>query len=300
MLLGIEDLQRDSPSCDHDFNDALFYITTNPVDAPVIANVPKVLPAVDTDGDGINDALDYFPFDPNKAFNNFAPSVASNGSIAYEDLWPSLGDYDFNDLVIDYSFNQIANAQNLITTLEANITIANIGGSYKNGFGIVLPINPAYIKSVTGQVMNSGYITRASNGTETGESKSVIFIVENAQAKPKANIKIVIDFTKGFTPAELGGPPFDPFMVINGDRSREVHLPDMAPTAKGGAMLGTGADYSNAATGRYYKSKRNLPWAINIYSPFAFPPEKVSIDKVYPKFIPWANSGGTLFQDWYK
>jgi hypothetical protein len=33
------------------------------------------------------------------------------GTLAYEDLWPSKGDYDFNDLVVDYDFNIVKNNQ---------------------------------------------------------------------------------------------------------------------------------------------------------------------------------------------
>jgi len=53
----------------------------------------------DSDGDGIQDADDDFPNDPARAFINFFPA-AGYGSLAFEDLWPGKGDYDFNDLVV--------------------------------------------------------------------------------------------------------------------------------------------------------------------------------------------------------
>lgn len=28
----------------------------------------------------------------------------------FEDLWPATGDYDFNDLVLDYSINRVTDA----------------------------------------------------------------------------------------------------------------------------------------------------------------------------------------------
>ncbi len=33
------------------------------------------------------------------------PSEQFTGTLAYEDLWPGKGDYDFNDLVVDYDFD---------------------------------------------------------------------------------------------------------------------------------------------------------------------------------------------------
>ena len=91
----------------------------------------------------------------------------------------------------------------------------------------------------------------------------------------------------------------NPFLVINETRGREVHLPDMLPTSLIGDYLGTHDDYSNPSTGRYFKTDRNLPWVINIHQGFTTPEERVSIDKQYPKFLNWANSGGTKDQDWY-
>lgn len=300
ILLGFEDMARDDRSCDNDFNDAIFYISANPIEAVATNNVVKLKAANDSDGDGINDELDDFPFDPNKAFNNYAPSQASSGSVAYEDLWPSKGDYDFNDLVVSYNYNQVANAKNLITSLEATFTITSVGGSYKNGFGIVLPISPSKIKSVENQVLNAKYVNVSANGTEAGQSHSVIFAIENAQVKVGTKIPIIITFNTPVSTSELGGAPYNPFIVLNGNRSAELHLPDMPPTGLGGSMLGSGDDYSDPGIGRYYKSKRNLPWALNIYGGFNPPGEKISIDKVYPRFIPWANSGGTINQDWFR
>ena len=38
--------------------------------------------------------------DKNKSFNSFFPVQGKTGTLAFEDLWPAKGDYDFNDLVI--------------------------------------------------------------------------------------------------------------------------------------------------------------------------------------------------------
>jgi hypothetical protein len=56
---------------------------------------------IDTDGDGIQDQDDAFPY-PAVAFELFTPSKYGTGTIAFEDLWPSYGDYDFNDVALNY------------------------------------------------------------------------------------------------------------------------------------------------------------------------------------------------------
>ena len=298
-LLGFEDLRRDVAT-DDDFNDAVFYARANPPDAIQVGNFAEIEAANDADGDGINDELDDFPFDPDKAFNNFLPSVNSTGKLVYEDLWPSQGDYDFNDLAVDYSFNLIANGDNLVTAVDASFTIENIGGSLHNGFAFVLPIDPSLVASIEGQVINGTYETLSSNGTESGTAanETVIIVAGDCFDLLDQTINLSIDFTTALDASALGEVPFNAFLIANQDRAKEVHLPDLAPTSKAG-YLGTQDDFSDASVGRYYKTRTNLPWALNIYEGFQTPPENIPITLQYPRFINWANSGGTQDLDWY-
>tara|TARA_R110000744_G_scaffold116386_1_gene217670 strand:- start:14789 stop:16744 length:1956 start_codon:yes stop_codon:yes gene_type:complete len=298
-LLGFEDLFRDGPS-DDDFNDAVFYAKSNPADAIQTGNLASIKTATDADGDGINDELDDFPFDPNKAFNNFSPSINSTGKLVYEDLWPSRGDYDFNDLSLDYAFNLIANSDNLVTSLNATYTIEHIGGSFHNGFGFVLPIEPNMVASIEGQILNADYEVVATNGTELGTApnETVVLVAGDAFSLTGTTIDIIVNFTAPLNESELGNVPFNTFLISNGDRTREVHLPDLLPTSKA-AYLGTKNDYSDSFLGRYYKTASNLPWALNLYENFVTPPETVPITIQYPRFVNWANSGGTENLDWY-
>lgn len=298
-LLGFEDLRRDVAT-DDDFNDAVFYARANPPDAIQVGDFAAIEVANDADGDGINDELDDFPFDPDKAFNNFLPSVNSTGKLVYEDLWPSQGDYDFNDLAVDYSFNLIANGNNLVTSIDGSFTIENIGGALHNGFAFMLPIDPGLVSSIEGQVINGGYEIIAGNGTEigTGTNETVIFVAGDCFDLEGQTIEISIEFTTPIEAGILGEVPFNAFLIVNQDRAREVHLPDFPPTSKAG-YLGTQDDFSDASVGRYYKTSTNLPWALNIYEGFQAPPENIPITLQYPRFVNWANSGGTQDLDWY-
>ncbi|MET1258064.1 LruC domain-containing protein [Flagellimonas sp. DF-77] len=299
-ILGFEDLRRDVAT-DDDFNDAVFYARANPPDAIQVGNFAEIEVSNDADGDGINDELDDFPFDPNKAFNNFQPSVNSTGKLVYEDLWPSQGDYDFNDLALDYSFNLIANGDNLVTSLDATFTIENIGGSLHNGFAFVLPIDPSLIDGIEGQVLNGTYESVAANGTETGTNtdETVIIVAGDCFDLEGQTLSLTIDFTTPIDPNALGDVPFNTFLIANQDRAKEVHLPDLPPTSKAD-YLGTADDFSDPASGRYYKTDTNLPWALNIYEGFQTPPESIPITLQYPRFVNWANSGGTQDLDWYQ
>merc|ERR1711879_138237 len=98
LLFAFEDLVLGQG--DDDFNDAVFYATANPIESISIDDVQPIDTPDDADGDGISDVFDDFPNDPSKAFhtNNY-----SNSTLVFEDLWPQKGDYDFNDMVIDYN-----------------------------------------------------------------------------------------------------------------------------------------------------------------------------------------------------
>ena len=179
FLLSFEDQRRDG-STDNDFNDAIFYVKANPITSIVTSNIP--LPnytQIDADFDGISDNFDDYPTDPTRAFNNYYPSKTSVGTLAFEDLWPGKGDYDFNDMVIDYNFNQVTNGQNKVVEIKGKLILKAMGASYKNGFGIQLPISPSLIASVTGTDLQEGFITLNSNGTESGQSKATIIAFAN-------------------------------------------------------------------------------------------------------------------------
>ncbi len=253
-----------------------------------------------------------------------------SGSLAYEDLWPSKGDYDFNDLVIDYNFDITKNGSEQIEHITATFKIYAFGAAFHNGFGFTLPnVAPNQIISVQGSNLGTGtYISLAGNGTEQGQSQATFIAYDNAyrimphpgngigvnteHSAPYVTpetIVLEIDFYEGgsFGP---GGPVtwsqldignFNPFLIINQDRSNEVHLPHYPPTDLANTgMFGIHDDDTDPGSNRYYVTTNNLPWAINIPETFDHPIEKQDINGAYYKFSEWAESGGTLFPDWYQ
>jgi len=275
----------------------------------------------DSDDDGCNDDEDDYPTDPDRCTDNYFPANGY-GTLAYEDLWPGKGDYDFNDLVLDYEFKIVTNGQNYVVEMFGTFIIKAFGASYENGFGFQLesPIDPEDL-TVSGYSLTENYITLLSNGTESGQTKPVIIVYDNAYNQmqwPGIGIGVnteqdmpyitpdTLRLTVGF-PAEtytyqdLNISGFNPFIIVNQDRGVEVHLPDYLPTdLVNQTLFGTMEDYSNPAQGVYYKTDNNLPWAIHIYETFSYPIEKQLVTLAHLKFAEWAVSGGVLFPDWYK
>ncbi len=271
---------------------------------------------VDTDNDGVNDDLDNFPTDPDRAFVSYFPEK-NFGTFAFEDLWPYKGDYDFNDLVINYQYQLILNSVGWVKEIQYTYKLVAVGGSFKNGFGVQFPVDASQVESNTYPInLSEGIINLSSKYIESNQSKAVVICFDNASrtlgypggnvtginttnGAPYSNPAIVIGTIIFISPQDIMEKlPFNPFMFINLDRGKEVHLIGEQPTDLVNiAYFNTGNDAS--ANGIYYKTEQNLPWALNFLNEFDYPMEKSEITTAYLKFYEWASSGGINYSDWY-
>ncbi len=318
VLIGFEDTRRDSGS-DHDFTDAVLYASVTPVTAVEKDKYPRFGGDPDSDNGGKHDPVEDYPDDPLRAFNNYYPSQNRFGSLLFEDLWPSRGDYDFNDMVIDYQFNQITNAENRVVEIKAKIVLRAMGAGYRSGFGLTLNTSPGNVSSVSGPVLTRNYVNLNANGTEAGQSRATIIAFDDPYSMlshpgsgtgvnttpgqkwvTPDTIDLLITFNQPVSLDELGTPPYNPFIIVNGNRDVEVHLPMMEPTDLADIKrLGTIDDDSRPAEGKYYVSDKYLPWAIDVPQSIDYPVEKVPIYKAFNHFIEWARSRGSSYPDWY-
>ncbi len=319
LLVGFEDQRRDERWCDQDFNDAIFYVTANPFSAIDTKNMKPVDTPEDNDEDGVSNTFDEFPDDPELAYKVVYPAEDNYGTLAYEDLWPYKGDYDFNDVVIDYRYSMVRNAKNEIKYIDAEFKLRAIGAGFHNGFGFQIGISPDEVISVSGQKFYNDYISLNANGTEAGQKKATIIVFDNAYGAfgypatttfintvEDGTQKEVVDFNLRIELAENTKfdtddlPPYNPFIISNLERGREVHLPGSEPTDLANPdYFGTGQDYSVPEQGIYYVTKDDLPWGMNIPVSFSYPLEKTRITEAYNLFESWAKSGGYNNMDWY-
>jgi len=318
LLLGFEDLDR--PGGDNDINDAIFYVTATPFTAVNRDNMAETrINGSDQDGDGIPDNSDDAPTDPSYAFKSFTPSKTSNGTLTFEDFFPTKGDYDLNDLVVDYNVEEHLNAANKVVEIKFHLTLRAMGAGFRNGFGIELPVPASNVLSVTGSKLSEQYITRNANGTEAGQSNAVIIAFDNGYSlmskpdggfinteKDKPGVSpytfdVTVIFNQPISPSELGNAPFNPFLIADRNRGREVHLPGTQPTALADmSLFKTGDDDSTPGGSKTYLTANNLPWALNLPESFPYPTEKTPVNQAYLKFNQWAESAGSIAPDWYK
>lgn len=269
----------------------------------------------DTDGDGVTDTNDAYPNDPDRAYNTYYPSSSDFSTLTFEDLWPAKGDYDFNDLVLEYQYTTVTNAGNDVVDLVGKYKIKATGAGFDNGFGVMFPFGSGIVNTVTGYEVKDNLINYNANGTESGQTgDAVVIVYDNINlyvgsamvnvvntGGAYANVDtttVTINFTS--PQSSIGTPPYNPFIFVDRTRGREVHLLDEPPTSLANSnYFGTDDDASNPNSGVYYQTSNGLPWGLNIPTEFDWMIEGDDIITGYLKFVNWAQSGGTQYPDWY-
>lgn len=268
----------------------------------------------DADGDGVPDQYDEFPEDPNAASTTF---LSGSGYIynCFEDLWPSKGDYDFNDMVIASRSFINYNSNNQAVSGGSEVILRCLSGSLKNGLGV------QFLHGVTKASLPNNTITNFNNvkglpGLQAEASNTATLFTNVFEAQesyytndgegPDAISLDTFRFTFQIANTILPIVP-DFFIFIDQERSHEVHAPGFPPTALANSSLFNTKD-DRSESGNWYKTFNGLPFGIQIWvatgNPDAAPVFKHSLSKVrisdaYPGIIPWAQSGGNTNTNWY-
>ena len=239
----------------------------------------------------------------------YYPGGTNEANIVFEDLWPSQGDYDFNDLVISYRIVFHLNIDGInVDSMDYIYDVTNVGAAYNNGFGIEFPWDAA-LYTVTGQRDGAGQPINTANG-------STVFFFEDASLYLNSPQTLTISFTTAQDASIVSAPPYNPFLTANGDTNYEVHLAGELYTGSTQPTTFPGfapsfAQANNDANGDYIvdagvelnvpplTNMGGMPWAINIAGAYVPPLPGEFIMKGHLKFIDWAQSGGVNFSDWF-
>ncbi len=261
---------------------------------------PDWIGNIDTDEDGIVNINDDYPHDPLRAFNNYWPATA--GTLAFEDLWPSMGDYDMNDAIVGYRFNRVTNATNQLVEGIGTLTLKANGASLDAGFGFSLPNNIVNDDdlNITGYQLTEGFITLNTNHSEAGQDDLTV-IVDDKMRKLGNTRKGKFSGTQTYTVKlsieggtynmdDFGFQTWNPFIMVNhkipNRRGHEIHLPGYAPTNKVDVLLfdsaNDGSEYPTAGGGNlWYKTNvkamaaedsvgQYFPWGLDIPGDFSY------------------------------
>ena len=258
--------------------------------------------AKDSDKDGIIDSEDNYPNDADKAFDSYS----TPSTVAFEDQWPNLGDYDMNDVVLAYKYQIVTNAKNKVAKVIANYTLQASGGSYDNGAGVQFELPSASIKN---------FSSSTGAEVEAGQTNAVVLLFKNSSKELAAwntiptqgavgskNYSFSFDVVDGPSIETFGIGSYNPFIwnnTANFGRGYETHLVGKKPTdLMNTKLFGTASDNSTGTN--YYRTSNNLPWGIEIATDnFKYPSENKMITATYWYFATWATSGGVYRTDWY-
>jgi LruC domain-containing protein len=266
--------------------------------------------ASDSDGDGEDDDLDRFPCDPTAVAAVYCPAQGEHAMTVFEDLWPSAGDLDFNDVVLSHNVIAMVNADGLVSSLRFTLNALALGASLHNGLALRLPIPSDAAASIT-RNLDDGVMIPLYPANDEDDLVVVIsndlrelfppasFIntvatTSSLQGRP-LNVNIRFDVPRAL---DLSDAPFDLFIFRSDDPTHQIHLPQYGGTATMNASLfGTQSDRSGAT--RRFVTASGLPFGFRIPEVVFWPREHVSIGEAYPSVVGFAASGGTENQDWY-
>lgn len=263
-IIGVEDGANDS------YCDLLFYVDASPessIDNPNRPNIP----------------------DDNKPIEVPDADEGVKGTLAFEDIWPNGGDYDMNDVIVEYKRTVYFNADNMINKIIDTFTPTHDGATYENAFAYQID---------GGQF---GKVTSDMDIKVESETSSIIVFPSVKQAvKGKVGTCTI---TRTFEKATFNKENlkiYNPYIIVKyaaGQQNRtEVHLPKYSPTSYADkSLIGSSKDV-------YYIDRDGAyPFAIDIPMLNFIPvTETHNIDTEYPYFKNWADSWGSKSTDWYK
>lgn len=224
---------------DQNFTDVVFSLKAN----PEITNVPPVDEDLNT-------------------------TIEKTGVYAFEDEWPKAGDYDMNDVLVQYTYQKVFNIFNEILSESFTFkTLYNKSTVFTNGLGFIL--------SNEGNAQSTEYFIRKENEKDftvasgadkfTRESNAII-LTDNVKTNPNTEYKVTFKYgdKNSNKKQETSIDAFIYRPSKEGNRL-EVHSPMQKPTSKvDTSLFGQYDDRSKPNEGIYYVSDQE-----NIY-PFAF------------------------------
>lgn len=252
-------------------------------------------------------------------------------TLAYEDLWPEKGDYDFNDVVMGYNVTQVIQ-NDKVSRIDIKGQLVAYGADYANGFGVHLEgVDRSLIDENLIKLSHNGVVLQSAAPLETGQSEAVVIITDNIKNHFSANcgagfyrteancfsqdvftFEISIPLSSPIDFKDVPDMPLNPFIFAADNRARnsffggdmpgrslEIHLADQPLTDLADqGLLGLEDDRSSLPMVTY-RTDKNMPWAIEIGGVWRPALETVDMTQAYPDFIEFVTSGGATNPLWF-
>ncbi|WP_158224643.1 LruC domain-containing protein [Agaribacterium haliotis] len=264
------------------------------------------------------------------------PSDSDFVTLAFEDNWPLLGDYDMNDVVVASRVTRYFNADNEVFRYDVRGRLLALGAGYHNGYAIQLDgISQADIDVEKSLLFINGLLVENSPMEINSEHADAVFIISN-DLKNEVSVAPGCEFYRTDThcatfeqndefdfllsvalkrtvheslapsgvlnpfifasPGHYHGPAF----AQAPGRSLEIHLKNKPVSERFNPKLWGLYDDNSDGLSSFFVSDNNLPWALEVPGLWQHPAERVDLSLVYPEFASFVRSDGSEKQLWYQ
>lgn len=267
-----------------------------------------------------------FSLKPASAFKPLPEIVAkemeTSGVYAFEDLWPDKGDYDMNDVVVNYTYAKTMQkyedeSDDYFKIMNESMTFKTFQNYATKNNGLAFKLLNA--KGFQSSAMEMKLPTEENFKTVQfitevdGDGNTIYILTDNVKTNMGAEYRLSLTYGedgKDVASTTSGQAQVQPFIYKTEESGRwEVHIPFEAPSSKViKTYFHTGDDLSEPDKNIYYVRAGNYPFAFylagatekDVEPLLNKDNESIAIDKLYPKFINWATSNGANDKDWYK
>lgn len=222
--------------------------------------------------------------------------LSINGTLMFEDMYPQLGDYDFNDFVARYNLRilyKYSRGKYYAHKMCISVQIRAVRGIYKyepyirltkvKADNIIIETTEKNVKSIKGP--NGEAIISYKSPTPPSGYK-YYNTEKNEMTKPDKFKEIWITFKNPIEYEDVMDKNYNIDMYIaKENHKQEIHLKGYEP------VYDQHQDYAD---------KNNFVWGIRTWGIFDHAIEGKNFLKAYPQFKGWVTSGGKEYKRWWE
>ena len=222
--------------------------------------------------------------------------LSINGTLMFEDMYPQLGDYDFNDFVARYNLRilyKYSRGKYYAHKMCISVQIRAVGGIYKyepyirltkvKADNIIIETTEKNVKSIKGP--NGEAIISYKSPTPPSGYK-YYNTEKNEMTKPDKFKEIWITLKNPIEYEDVMDKNYNIDMYIAKEtHKQEIHLKGYEP------VYDQHQDYAD---------KNNFVWGIRTWGIFDHAIEGKNFLKAYPQFKGWVTSGGKEYKRWWE
>ncbi|HSG61991.1 MAG TPA: LruC domain-containing protein [Pseudomonadales bacterium] len=248
------------------------------------------------------------------------PSSTGHYLVGYEDLFPNLGDYDFNDLTVAYRVELGFDLNSQVAYVRGEAILITRGADYTHDWHLRMGVTSAsgtvteslYQPTADGHGELVGEVTtRAFNGSQIdlrGFADTKALFPAPAGCKftntpecdtfiqgPKYIFNIVFDTP--VDPENISPAPFDPYLFVR-NTNYEIHTIGQTLATQRTSM-GYSASGNSGNNQTTFVDGNGFPFAMMLAKPWQPPIEGWSMEVAYPDFVNYVQTSGGQKKDWY-